>query len=480
MVQQVNLAAVGASLKGSVTAKANQAPLPRIVVQLFRLDRHGVLVPKSSAATGDDGTFSFDKLLPGNYKLLISGAGFVKQWYPDAATKEAAQIVTLPTVATKDGEKPIPTELVISMKGDDGGLSGQVIAPEKKPGDAIQVSLVQTGTASPEWTNPPPVVCTGGVTCNFAFSPLPTPAGYELTLSAPGFADRVIKQSLEAGQILVVNTVTLGAAPSSIQGTVTTGDGTPIGGVKVTVSSGQFTKTVTTPTAGAQIGVYKVDGLETPRTYVITMALDGYQGQTQAIDLVPGVPGTVNGRMLGGIGTINGLVTDLGTPPVGLGGVKVVATSGTFRAETATLTGGQNAPSGTYSLTGLPTPGRYTVTMSFAGYESETLVVDIGDTLPLEQNAQLKRSTAIVTGIVRVGGVAANDITMELSDGGKPRTTVTATNQANNQPGSYVLADIPPGSYTLTAKRSGIVARVLLVSVVAGDELTRNIDLPAP
>ncbi len=496
MVFQVNLDSVGVAIAGSVTARANKEPLPRMVVQIFRIDPKTAVpltkpgadgkplpVPTASAATGDDGSYSFNNLLPGDYKLLVTGAGFVDQWSGGAPNLETATTVSLPTVARRAGEEAVPTVFPFVMDGQDGELSGSVIAPERKPGVEITVALSQAGDPTPDFTVPGPTSCTVDGPCDYTFPALPTPASYKLTFHSGGFDDRVVTQDLGAGQKLNLNTVTLGAAPGSIQGVVTSG-GVPKGGVKVTVSSGQFTKTVTTPTSGAKTGTYIVEGLETPRTYVVTMALDGFEGQTQAIDLLPGAPQTVNGIVQGGIGTISGLVTDFGTPPAGLGGVKVVVSGGTFTAETATLTGGSGDPTnGTYTITGLPKAGRYTVTMSLDGFESETLVVQIGDTQPLQQDVQLKRSKATIDGAVKIAGAPASGVIVELSDGGKPRSTVTATNPVTNQAGYYIFPDVAPGTYTLTytiAATSTTPARtrVLLISVVVGDVQTRNVDLP--
>ena len=187
MVFQVNLDSVGVAIAGSVTARANKEPLPRMVVQIFRIDPKTAVpltkpgadgkplpVPTASAATGDDGSYSFNNLLPGDYKLLVTGAGFVDQWSGGAPNLETATTVSLPTVARRPGEEAVPTVFPFVMDGQDGELSGSVIAPERKPGVEITVALSQAGDPTPDFTIPGPTSCTVDGPCAYTFPALPT------------------------------------------------------------------------------------------------------------------------------------------------------------------------------------------------------------------------------------------------------------------------------------------------------------------
>ena len=115
----------------------------------------------------------------------------------------------------------------------------------------------------------------------------------------------------------MLNTVRLGAATGSISGTVRSSDGTPLGNVVVTVTSGDIEREATTPTAG-NVGTFLVDGLETPRTYVLTFTREGFSGETIALDLGAGENRTgVDATLIGGTGTVSGTVTDVAGQPLG-------------------------------------------------------------------------------------------------------------------------------------------------------------------
>ena len=64
---------------------------------------------------------------------------------------------------------------------------------------------------------------------------------------------------------------------------------------------------------------------------------------------------------------------------------------------------------------------------------------------------------------------------VELSDGGTPRATASASSPG----GAFRFADVVPGNYTLTFRKTGYATRVVIVTVAADQTITRNIDIPA-
>lgn len=462
---------VGAALAGSVTS-ADGAPLPRITVEAFRLGRGRVPVSVGSTATADDGAFAFAALVPGPFHLRFTATGFKELWYPAADNEAAATDIPLDLGAKVDGLK-------VQLVGLPGTVSFEIVTPESTSPTSTSVTLTpvvaeqEEGAPAPVALGPFPIV--GGV---FNQPEIPTPATYRFDITSTGFEPATFNEALGAGQIKVINTVTLSAARGQISGVVTDANGLPVGNVDVTISSGPFTIATKTPTAG-NIGGFLVEGLETPQTYVVSFSLKGYEGQTVTVDLAPGTSRTVNGQVLGGTGTLRGLATDLVGSPIG--GAKIVVTGGAFTAETASLTGGDAMNSGTWSVAGLPTPGVYTVTMSSLGFVDQTLLVVLGAGRSADGvNASLTRANATISGIVTSGLTAsgapdgAGDVTVALSNGAVPRITTTATAPA----GAYLIADVPPGSYTLTYFRAGVQTRIVLITVAAGEAFVRNIDLP--
>ena len=76
-----------------------------------------------------------------------------------------------------------------------------------------------------------------------------------------------------------------------------------------------------------------------------------------------------------------------------------------------------------------------------------------------------------------MGGRPIAGATVELTDGrpGAARTTATA----GNPNGGYVFTNVAPGSYTLTVTAQGFRRTVVLVTLAAGDAITRDVNLPA-
>ncbi len=471
-VQDVPLDAVAGTALGKVTAASTGDGLPRITVEAYRVTATRGDELATSAGTADDGTYDLAGLLPGSYKLRFTGDGFDETWYPGVPTADQAQLVPVdPLAEVKD--------LDIAISGQPGRISGNVALPESaQPGQVMTVTLQEIpvpkedpnalAQAPPPAPPPAQTIETAGPV---AFEGLTTPGTYRITVQADGFEAQEFVQQLDGGADQVMNTVRLGAASGSIAGTVRDSTGAPLGNVKVTVTSGDIKKEETTPTQGA-VGTFLVDGLETPRTYVVSFARDGFSGQTIALDLAAGTARTgVDGMLVGGTGTITGLV--VGPDGAPLGGVQIVATKGDFSAKTSTLTTGA---AGTYTLSGVPTPGNVAVTFSLDGYLSETRLVGflVPTTVP-DVSVQLKRSTASISGTVTGGGRPLAGAAIELTDGLTARTTATASTPN----GGYVFADVAPGAYTLTVTAQGFRRSIQLVTFAAGDVITRDINVSA-
>jgi 5-hydroxyisourate hydrolase-like protein (transthyretin family) len=463
----VNLEAIAATMGGTVTSQSSGAPLPLITVEALRIKADESLESVGSTGTGDDGAFTLESLFPGNYKLRFSADGFAEVWYPAATDSAGAGVVTVGAKEEKAGLNAV-------MLGNPGSLSGPIVAPESQGAAATITVTVTQKIDKPKEGDPPPTPVPATVDANGVFiaRDLPTPATYALRIESPGFAPRTIEETLAAGENKVVNTITLGASPGSLAGNVTDGTGKLLGGVEVTVRSGEFEKTTKTPTSG-NVGSFTVDNLETPRTYVITFHLAGYEDHTIAIDLGSGENRAIAGRLIGGSGGISGLVSDSAGIP--LGGAAVSVARGTTIATTATLTeSGATGQAGTYAVSALPTPGDYTVTVSLEGYISQTVRVRLESASSVTGiNVVLPHATGLISGQAFSGGAPAAGVTVELSNGGDPRVTSTASSPA----GSYRFVDVAPGSYTLTFRRSGLVTRVILVNVVANVIAEQSIDL---
>jgi hypothetical protein len=462
----VPLAAIAGTASGTVTAATTGEGLPRITVQAFRLDASGDPQPVGSAATGDDGTFELASLLPGTYKLSFSAEGFATVWYP--ASPDAAGAT--PVAIAPRGNAP---GLNVQLSGELGSLAGTIAIPESAGGAP---ALTVTATQVVDGDATPVVVSQETTTGEIALTGLPTPATYVVRVEGADFQPQEFEVDLAAGQTNVLNTVKLAAASGSVSGVVVDAVGRPLGGVAVTVTSGELRLEATTPTSG-NVGEFTVVGLETPRTYVLTFTLDGYTSQTLALDLLAGESRTgITATLVGGSGTVSGAARDEAGNL--LGGVDVVVAGNEFEAATATLTtGGDIGGVGSYRVSDIPVPGSYTVTFSAPGFLPET--VRVGFLAAGEQpgvDVVLRPALATVSGTVTgADGIGIGQASVELSDGTEEgvRTTTTATSPA----GAYVFTDVAAGTYTLRFEAPGHVPFVALVQVAAGSVVDRPVQL---
>lgn len=461
--ENIPLARVAATLEGTVTASTTGAGVPRITVEALRIDNEGVLQPVASAATDDDGIYSLKSLIPGNYKVRFSSNGFETVWFEqtgDAAT--AAEVRLDPRDTRGDVDAVITGEL--------GVLLGQIALPPDGldgPLTVVAEQIVEQGEAGVVL---PPIETTDG---NIRIDDVPTPGTYLVTVTGDGFETQQFRQTISGGAITVMNTVQLAAATGTISGVVRDAGGTALGGVAVTVRSGEFVARSITPTTG-NTGEFQIVGLQTPQTYSLTFELPNYTSTTESLSLLAGRSSPpLNVTLIGGSGTVTGRAVGSNGSPIG--GATVVVLGDGVQSETTTLTtGGPGGGEGSFTVTGLPVPGSYTVSIESSRTQTETLGVGFlaGGTQDVG-TVTLLATTSIVGGTVSSGGTGLGEVEVTLSDGDRPRTTTSAT----NPPGTYSFADVAAGSYTLTFRRVGYATKVVAVNVVAGVDATQNTSL---
>jgi hypothetical protein len=447
--------AVAGSLGGAVTSDSG-APIERITVEAWRIKEDGSSVLEGSAATIEDGTWVLATVKPGTYHLKFTAPGFVDTWYPAASSEAGALDVRVrPVAATED--------LAVTLIGEPGSINGAVVAGETAILDAeIKVFQVVDEAVGDQVG---PSIFADVVAGTFTVPNLPTPATYELSVNLIGFDPQTMRVELTGGEDEVVNTMNLAAGVGTMSGTVIGPDGA-LGGVEVLLSGGGQELSVVTPTDG-EIGVWTFADLPTPATYLLTFTAEGFGTQTIAIDLAAGqTRDAVVISMLEGTGRVSGLVTDADGNP--LGGVTVAVTGAVDPLTTTTLTTGDV---GRYVLTGLPTPGRYTLTFSLEGYSPVTVGVSLADGGSDDGvDAMLQRSTSSIIGTVTGPDGPVSGAEIGITDGSEVRTTVTADDPA----GGYRFDGIPAGRYTLTISAPGLRTHTVLVSVSRGE--TRVVD----
>jgi hypothetical protein len=468
--ENIPITLVAATLEGTVSASTTGEGVPRVTVEALRVTPDGTLESVGSAASGDDGTFSLQSLIPGTYKVKFSAAGYQTVWFEDGGDAATAEEVRLDPLEVRD-------DLNVTVTGDLGVLSGKIDVPPDAVGKPLTVTATQVVEQSDGAIGGapiPPVVTTDG---NFTLTGLPTPATYLITVTGDGFQTQQFEQTVSGGQVAVLNTVQLTAANGTISGTVRDGNGQPLGGVAITARSGELVIKSVTPTTG-NVGQFQIIGLPTPQTYSITFEFPGYTSRTTALSLAAGQSRTgADVTLFGGSGRVTGVAVDQRGAAVG--GATVTVLGDDIQQTTTTLTtGGIGGGPGSFTVTGLPVPGSYTVSISAPGFQTETLSAFFFG--GAEQNlgqVVLLPATSVVRGTVTgAGGGGLGEVSILLSDG-TPRTR--ATTSASNPAGSFSFAGIAPGSYTVQFSKPGYVTKVVSVQIQAGVDATVNTSLVA-
>lgn len=454
-------AGVGATVTGMVRGAADQQGVGRVTVDALRRGRDG-LVEVSSAATQGDGTYTLAGLFPGDYLLRVSADGYDPVWYPAAPDDGAATTVAARAQAVTDG-------IDLEVTGHPASISGHVDTGDT--GADVEVDV----TARPAWDGADPTVLyqtTAGADGAYTFTDLPAPGTYELSFVADGYQPTTLTERVLGGQERFALDVRLGAGTGQISGLVTDGSD-PLGGVQVSTTMDGRPVVVGTPTIG-QVGTFVVPGLTTPATYVLTFSKDGFGTRTVVVDLAAGqTRSDLRVALTGGAGAITGHVVDDGN--AGLGGVAVTVGGSTAAASTTTLTAGDV---GAFTLTGLPGAGEVTLTFTKDGYTPVSVPVTLSDAgPPAPVQVTLTSALGTVTGQVTRGGTGTPDLTVRATDGTTVRET-TSTQGGAGGVGTYVLPDLPAGTYTVTVVDGETVLATAVVTVRPGATVVA--DLPVP
>jgi hypothetical protein len=442
----------------------------------------------ASGGTDEDGKYRLRTLIPGEYYLHFSAPGFGEYWYPSQFGDEDGIDVGRPG---RDPDMSVQDLDPVRLFGERGTVSATIELPPGTDVDALEVEILPKAAlpgapagfrGSPGVTNesgscsitadqgpdddPTPtatVVCTG----------VPTPGEYILEIRGDGFQTQQIDVSLQGGDDTVVDTARVVGEPNSITGIVRDSDGRLVAGASISVSSGLFEARVFSGSDGR----FVIDDLPTPRDYVVDISLDGYVGQTSALQLLPKIgdeePPFVEATLVAGIGTISGTVVEtINGTTRGLGAVSVFVTGERSSAATATLT--DDTP-GFFRVDGIAVPGTYTVVFTAPGYATETRIVqfDSATTVQLETITMLTSYGQVAGTVVDPKGDEIVGAEIILNDGQTVRTTAsTAPN------GAFAFERVTPGWYSIVIRKfdkSGDL-KVFAVTreVVAGQTVELN------
>ncbi|HEY5663219.1 MAG TPA: carboxypeptidase regulatory-like domain-containing protein [Ilumatobacter sp.] len=472
--QSVPIAKIGAKATGTVTSSTEGVGIPGVSVRALRMPPDGAPELFAEVATDEDGVFEFPSLLPGDYQIRFAAAGFGERFYASAADATEPEVLGLAPATERAG-------LDVVLEGETGSFRG-LIDQSGQPGNfRVTATLIDPDAdpgADPS-TAPEPIEGTVNPDGTYELGDLPAPNDYLVRIEDldGNYATQEFVISVAAGEKKQLNPVVPTASNGRLAGVVTDGAGIPLGGVAVIVRNGDFVVESVTPTTG-DTGSFQFIALPTPATYVVSFALDGYTGQTIALELGPGETlDNLRGQLVAGLGTVSGTVVDPAGSP--LGAATVVLEGRGFSAETATLTdAGSTGGIGSFFLTGVPVPGSYTITFSLEGYEPVTIPVLFGASGgPLSSQAVLAPLAGRVVGTVTaaVDGKGIAEATVKLSRGIPERARTTTT--SSTPLGAFSFAGAGPGAYTVLVTADGYAPFVRLIEVGVGGTVNADVAL---
>ncbi|MBI5739603.1 MAG: carboxypeptidase regulatory-like domain-containing protein [Nitrospirae bacterium] len=373
-----------------------------------------------TATTATDGSYTINDVPPGNYVVTPSKAGYCftpasqSDVIIDAAGVTGVNFKSFTISGTvKTSNNVAITGVLVTLSG--GGLT---------------TNKTSTTTTSGEFTFP-------GL-CNGTYTLTPTKVGYSflpVTVIVNG-NDVIVPISLQS---------------YSISGFATSGSGVGISSVTMSITIGTTSKTATTATNGS----YTITGVP-PGTYTVTATKAAYvfTPASQAVTVTDAAATGVNFNSF----TLSGTVKT--STNVAISGVRMTLSGGgltTNKIATTTATGAYSIAglgNGTYTLT--PTKTGYTFTPVSVTVSGADAVVNVGSQV-------YSISGSVTTG----GGVGISGVSVKTMIGTTTKTVTTATN------GSYILSDLPPGNYTVTATKTAYVfTPASQVVTVAGTNVT--------
>jgi thermitase len=282
---------------------------------------------------------------------------------------------------------------------------------------------------------------------------------YQVTASKEGYESSSLRVIVLSGRTTFVrlSLTEITTLPGSITGSVTDAeDRSPIAGA--TVSDG--TRTTTTDTSGE----YTIANVPSG-TYQVTASKEGYQSSSMTVNVLSGGSAVANLSLTEVVlpGSITGTVTDAenGSPIVG-----ATVSDGTRTTTTDVA--------GEYTIADVP-PGTYQVTASKEGYQSLSMTVNVLSGSSAVANLSLTEVTlpGSITGTVTDAENGSPIVGATVSDGTRTVTTDTS--------GKYTIADVPPGTYQVTAGQSGYESSMSTVMVVVGGTAMMDFSLnPEP
>jgi large repetitive protein len=437
----------GITISGAVQDSATGNPLVGGKVLLRTIGGGAITV--DSAIVALNGTYALDSVQTGTYNLIASAVGHTTQTL--RVTVAAAPLTRNFLLVG------LPAGIVISGTVSDS-VSGTALAGAKV--------YLRTGGGGGVGTLLDSAVTSG--TGTYSIDSV-LPGTYRLVASAALHTTKTINPLTVAAAPITQNFQLVGLpAGIVISGTVTdsvTGNG--LAGAVVRLRTGGFPVTVIDSAITSATGTYSIDSVD-PGTYSLNATAANHTAKTIAGVVVAAANITRNIELVGlpaGI-RISGTVTDSVSGAALAGAIVRLRTPGGAGTlvDSAIVTA-----NGSYTIDSVQ-PGTYNLVASATSHVAKTDAGIVVAAVALVRNFQLVRTPGIaITGRVAdstTGAALGGAIVRAIQGGVLMDSAIVATN------GTYTL-DVPAGTYTLTANKTGYGTKTL-TGVVVNAALTEN------
>lgn len=423
------------ALAGTITNAQTGTPIQGANVQIRILDAGGsVIATVSSDAAGQ---YSVSNLAPGFYTVVASA--------PNFQTNDT--IVQVFPNQTTIGD--------VALEPNPGSINGSVTS---------SIGSTPIGGAIVNIINSNGALVTSTVTDpsgNFVANGL-APGNYTVSVFAIDFQNGSVGAVVVSGQSTPV-AVQLQPFPGRITGTVTPILTNTV--VELRDSNNVFVDSfLTNPD-----GTYSFENLA-PGTYTVTASAQNFASAQGGATVISGGTTVVNLTLIPNPAIVSGQITQPGGAPIPTAVVQLLDQNGILVAT------GSADSSGIYTIGNVP-PGSYTVVASAPGFgqQIQGITVGPGQLLP-DVNFVLTANPGSVTGVVtdRVTGDALGGASIVILDATTqlPVATTTASNS-----GGYVIGDLAPGTYIVTASLPNYTTEQVGVIVLSDQSSTANLSL---
>lgn len=423
------------SNKGTVQGKAylgDSTDSTGITIKLESEDK----TRSYDSSTSQDGNYVINNVEPGRYRIIASYSTYLSQMtgYFDVLS---ATITTAPEQ--------------ISLFEDVGVLTGSASLSEQSIKEGIQI-LIKTIDGTNSYT-----LLTDS---NGSFTKTLKPGSYTVTAIYPGYTSQSVETMVvkDSTSNVVIPSLTLSSGV--VTGLVKLEGGSEYSGVTVTLIDPTDSKSTLTAVSGVD-GSFSIQGITKSGTYLLSYTKDGYVSSlSNSVEIQVGKVTTVETVTLASImSRVKGKVELEGT--TNYESVTILIKNDKTQYQTTSNNKGE------YTINGV-LPGTYTLLASKDGYVTATTGEFVVESSSEKRVETLSLSIATRSIIGKVELEMLSDYSGVLVTATNVEDTKKVYSAITNSSGTYTLAGLVPGAYSLvisyTGYRTETISNVNVVS----------------